>query len=108
MDKEVAKCLLLLTIHLKYAYMNQTFQIKLSVDEGLKQTLDILKREYTALDKAAIVRLALNNLAKEVRKPTPEEEKELFQYFDKLSKSDKGMTEDEFAKWWNENKKDLI
>ncbi|HRN69621.1 MAG TPA: hypothetical protein PLS49_00420 [Candidatus Woesebacteria bacterium] len=87
--------------------MNQTFQIKLSVDEGLKQTLDILKKEYSALDKAAIVRLALNNLAKEVRKPTLQEEKELFEYFDMLSKSDKGMTVNEVVEWWNKYKTEL-
>jgi len=87
---------------------SQTFQIKLALDEGLKKTLETLTREYEALDKASIVRLALNNLAKEVKKPTKTEEDELFQYFDTLSKSDKGMTEDEFADWWNKNKKDII
>lgn len=91
----------------------QTFQIKLSLDEGLKRTWDVLKNEYVALDKASIVRLALNNLAKEttmpqkMRKPTAKEEVELFQYIDRLEKSKVGMTEKQFADWWNENKSTL-
>ena len=87
---------------------SQTFQIKLALDEGLKKTLETLTREYEALDKASIVRLALNNLAKEVKKPTPEEEKELFQYLEERTKSNEGMTEDEVAEWWNKYKSELI
>ena len=80
-----------------------TFQVKLALDEGLKKTLIVLEQQYEALDKASIVRLALNNLAKTVIKLTPAEENELFQYFADLTKSGKGMTEKELADWWNEN-----
>lgn len=89
---------------------SQTFQIKLAFDEGLRRTWDKLTHEYEALDKASIVRLALNTLAKQIQKPKPyteEEEKELFAYFDMLNKSNDGPTEEEFFKWWNENKKSL-
>lgn len=95
--------------------MNTTpaFQIKLSFDEGLQQTWNILKRRYVALDKASIVRLALNNLVNEVdelskvKKLTPEKEQELWQYMERLEKSKVGMTEKQFARWWNKNKSSL-
>jgi hypothetical protein len=83
---------------------SQNLQVKLSLDEGLKNTWNILTREYQALDKSGIIRLALNNLAKEVKKLSPSEEKELFLYFDTLSKSKEGMSEEKFANWWNKNK----
>lgn len=85
----------------------RSFQIKLAFDEGLQKTWDTLAREYEALDKASIVRLALNNLAKQLQKPTPYEERELFAYFDEREKSKEGMTEKEFFKWWNKNKSSL-
>lgn len=82
----------------------QAFQIKLSFDEGLKKTWNILAHEYEALDKASIVRLALNTLAKQIQRQKPYSEKELFQYFDELNASTKGMSEKEFFEWWNKNK----
>jgi hypothetical protein len=39
-------------------------QIKLSFDEGLQKMWSILLKEYEGLDKASIIRLAINHLAK--------------------------------------------
>ena len=82
----------------------QNLQIKLALDEGLKKTWAMLEQEYEALDKASIVRLALNNLVKETKKQQDLIEQELFQFFDEIEKRNEGMTQKEFFKWWNKNK----
>lgn len=85
---------------------SRNLQIKLSLDEGLKKTWVYLKKEYEALDKASIVRLALNNLAKQ---STAKEYKEyldnsLEEILDEIESREDGMTEQEFSDWWNKNK----
>ncbi|OGK25021.1 hypothetical protein A3A46_04325 [Candidatus Roizmanbacteria bacterium RIFCSPLOWO2_01_FULL_37_13] len=84
----------------------QSLQIKLALDEGLKKTWLQLKQEYQALDKASIVRLALNNLAK--RSTTKEYKKYLDNSLDEILREiesrEDGMTEREFFEWWNKNK----
>ena len=81
----------------------QTIQVKLSLDEGLKNIWNQLTEEYQGLDKSGIVRLALNNLAKALKK----EEFDMGEFLDELDQQKSGMTEKEFAVWWNKNKKDL-
>lgn len=83
---------------------SQNLQIKLSLDQGLKKTWQLLAQEYQALDKASIIRLALNNLAKETKIRMEKIERELFQYLDEVENRKDGMTEEEFFKWWNKNK----
>jgi len=85
---------------------SQNLQIKLSLDQGLKKTWYLLKKEYEALDKASIVRLALNNLAKQ---STAKEYKEyldnsLDEILEEIESRKEGMTEQEFFDWWNKNK----
>lgn len=82
----------------------QSLQIKLAFDEGLQKTWDTLTQEYEALDKASIVRLALNTLAKQVRKPSLSEEQALFNYIAERENSSEGMTENDFFAWWNAHK----
>ena len=85
---------------------NRNLQVKLSLDEGLKKTWLLLERKYQALDKASIVRLALNNLAK--RSTTKEYKEYLDNSLDgilrEIESREDGMTEQEFFEWWNENK----
>ncbi|MBI4008635.1 hypothetical protein HY357_00205 [Candidatus Roizmanbacteria bacterium] len=78
-------------------------QFKLALDEGLKKTWLLLEQEYQALDKASIIRLALNTLAKQTTA------KEYLDYsidkiLDEIESRDEGMTEKEFFQWWNKNK----
>lgn len=83
-------------------------QIKLSLDKGLKNVWDFLTEEYEGLDKSGIVRLALNNLAKSTKRQHAEKvEFDMKKFFDELDQSTEGPTENEFAKWWNENKHNL-
>lgn len=85
--------------------MADTLQIKLSMDEGLKNTWDYLSTRYDALDKASIIRLALNELVVKAKK---EEPKDLLSI---LEETDKDKTiewsEEDAYEWWNENKKEL-
>ncbi|MBI4226540.1 hypothetical protein HY612_05515 [Candidatus Roizmanbacteria bacterium] len=83
-----------------------SLQIKLALDAGLKKTWLQLKQEYQALDKASIIRLALNNLAKQ---STTKEYKEyldnsLDEILKEIESREVGMTEEEFFAWWNKNK----
>lgn len=86
----------------------QTIQVKLSLDEGLKNIWSQLTEEYQGLDKSGIIRLALNNLAKTVKREEAELAKfDMDEFFRDLDKGKSGMTEKEFAVWWNKNKQDL-
>lgn len=82
-------------------------QIKLSLDEGLQNIWKYLSKEYEGLDKASIVRLALSTLAKFTKRQELYDEDMLFSYLDELDKTGQGMTEEDFFKWWNENKATL-
>ena len=55
------------------------------------------------LDKASIVRLALNTLAKTTKKQT--QSADILDLLDTMKKSETGMTENEIFDWWNESKK---
>ena len=46
----------------------QTLQFRLSLDQRLKNTWGYLMREYQTLDKAEIIKLALNSLEKETKR----------------------------------------
>ena len=86
--------------------MADSLQIKLSMDKGLKTTWDYLSDRYGALDKASIIRLALNELAKEAYKAEkPTSLNDLLNEIDRNNLS--GPTEDEFFEWWNEHKKTI-
>lgn len=86
----------------------QTIQVKLSLDEGLKNVWGTLTREYQGLDKSGIVRLALNNLAKIADRERSKAAKfDMEEFFNDLDKGKSGMTEKQFAVWWNKNKNNL-
>lgn len=88
---------------------NQNLQIKLSMDEGLQNVWNFLIHEYEGLDKSGIVRLALNNLAKTAKRQEAKAAQfDLEKFFEELDKSNSGMTEEQFAVWWNKNKKDIL
>jgi hypothetical protein len=88
---------------------SQTIQVKLTLDEGLRNIWDTLSKEYEGLDKSGIVRLALNNLAKAVKRHESERlQVEMGKFLDELDKKTEGPTEREFAEWWNKNKRDLV
>jgi hypothetical protein len=89
--------------------LRQNLQIKLTLDEGLNNVWRFLTKEYEGLDKSGIVRLALNNLAKTTKRQEAKAAKfDLEEFFNGLDKGESGMTEKEFALWWNKNKKDLV
>ncbi len=84
---------------------NRNIQIKLSLDKGLQNVWSFLAEEYEGLDKAGIVRLALNNLAKATkRQNTTFSQFDLAKFFTELDQRESGPTEKEFARWWNKNK----
>ncbi len=85
---------------------NRNIQIKLSLDRGLQNVWSFLAEEYEGLDKAGIVRLALNNLAKATRRQNGiSGEFNLLSFLSELDQHKSASpTEKEFAKWWNENK----
>ncbi|MBA3724496.1 MAG: hypothetical protein H0W89_06475 [Candidatus Levybacteria bacterium] len=88
--------------------VNQNLQVKLTLDEGLKNVWNFLTREYEGLDKSGIVRLALNNLAKTTKRQDAAAKFDIDAFFKDLDKGKSGMTENEFAKWWNKNKNNLV
>ena len=45
-----------------------TLQVKLSLDEGLKESWNTLQTRYKALGKSDIIRLAINDLAAKEKK----------------------------------------
>lgn len=81
---------------------NRNLQINLALDEGLNNAWNILRKEYEALDKPAIIRLAINNLAKDVK--TKNIQFDMKGFFEELNNSNEGPTEEEFAIWWNKTK----
>ncbi len=85
--------------------MADTLQIKLSMDPNLKKTWDFLNTRYSALDKASIIRLALNELVVNVKKIEPKDMLSVLEATD--NEMQEGMTEEEAYEWWNENKKEL-
>ncbi|MDO8610534.1 MAG: hypothetical protein Q7R95_08365 [bacterium] len=87
--------------------MSQSIQMRLSLDEGLKNIWNYLAKEYKGLDKASIVRLALNTLAKTTRKQELLTVSNVLEVLEKLKTNEKGMNEDEFFKWWNTSKSSL-
>lgn len=86
---------------------SQSIQMRLSLDEGLKNVWNYLAKEYEGLDKASIVRLALNTLAKTTRKQELLTVSNVLAVLEKLKTTEKGMDEDEFFEWWNTNKSSL-
>jgi hypothetical protein len=48
-------------------------QVKLSMDENLKDIWEDLREYYKGLDKASIIRLAINNLARKTDKDKTED-----------------------------------
>lgn len=88
---------------------NQNLQIKLSMDEGLQNVWNFLTHEYEGLDKSGIVRLALNNLAKTAKRQEARAAKfDMEKFLDELDNRNEGPTEEEFAIWWNKNKRDIL
>ena len=85
----------------------QSLQFKLSLDEGLKNMWSYLKKEYEGLDKASIIRLALNNLVKTTKRQQFVFSTNVLDVLAELKKKEKGMSEEEFFDWWNENKSTL-
>ena len=83
----------------------ENIQVKLALDEGLEKTWKTLTDEYSALDKPGIIRLALNNLAKQVNRENVDQE--MLQLVRDLEANYEGMSESEFAEYWNKNKKKL-
>ncbi|PIZ64183.1 hypothetical protein CO051_01495 [Candidatus Roizmanbacteria bacterium CG_4_9_14_0_2_um_filter_39_13] len=81
-----------------------TLQVKLSMDEELAKAWNLINFEYKTLNKSGIIRLAINDLAK---KTSDKLYNSLLDYFEELDKNSGGMTEDEFAVWWNKNKHSL-
>lgn len=85
--------------------VTQNLQVKLSFDSGLQNIWNYLNQEYEGLDKAGIIRLALNNLMKTTRQQNamiPQFNMKAF--FRELEQNKEGPTEKEFTQWWNENK----
>lgn len=85
----------------------QNLQIKLSFDEGLKNIWGYLTREYQGLDKASIIRLALNNLAKITKNQQYRSPTDIVGVIETLKRTETGISEDEFFDWWNKSKKTL-
>ena len=86
----------------------ENLQVKLALDEGLKKTWEFLQKEYPALEKSSLIRLALNNLADEKRKEVSN--KQMLQVVNDLQaeyKPENSMTEEEFIEWWAKIKKEL-
>jgi hypothetical protein len=103
----IDKCLLLLhnrciTSLDNHSMSSQTLQVKLSLDAGLKHVWEQLLVEYEGLDKAGIIRLALNSLVKTLPQKRYTNMTEVMDELDKVN--DKNMTEEEFADFWNKTK----
>ncbi len=89
--------------------VTQNLQVKLTLDQGLQNVWNFLNEEYEGLNKAAIIRLALDNLAKVTKREKAAAEKfDMGAFFADLDKGKSGMTEKEFAIWWNKNKHDIL
>ena len=86
---------------------SDNLQVKLSFDEGLKNAWSYLIREYEGLDKASIIRLALNTLVKTTRKQQTVPSDQVLDVIADLKRKEKGMNEKDFFVWWNENKSKL-
>lgn len=87
----------------------QNLQVKLALDPGLQKIWSFLTEEYMGVDKAGIIRLALNNLVKVTKREKAAAEKfDMEAFFADLDKGKSGMTEKEFAVWWNKNKHDIL
>jgi len=84
----------------------ESLQIKLAMDEGLSEIWGQLQTRYKGLGKSGIVRLALNDLAG--RSEEKKYDYLLQEVLDEIDSRKEGMTEEEFANWWNENKKSII
>ena len=82
-----------------------TLQVKLSMDEGLKEVWDSLENRYKALGKSGIIRLALDKLDKETL--ATKYDYLLEEVLEDIDNRKDGFTEDEFAIWWNKNKNTL-
>lgn len=87
--------------------MNKTIQTKLALDEGLEQTWNFLQKEFPALDKSSIIRLALNNLAKETKRTNSVNQVANIINESKSEYNSDKITEEEVGEWWNKMKKDL-
>ena len=85
----------------------QTLQIKLALDEGLKKTWSYLQSQYEALDKASIIRLAINTLARQEKQKMENPDALIDDVLNYIENRKDGMTEDEFRKWWAVHKKGL-
>lgn len=76
------------------------------MDHGLKNVWDYLTIRYEGLDKASIIRLALNDLAETKKKEGPQSMLEV------LTRTDKDLleewTDDDVFEWWNQNKKEIL
>lgn len=86
---------------------SKSIQLRLSLDEGLRNVWSYLAKEYEGLDKASIVRLALNTLAKSAKKQELLTVSNILEVLENLKTTEKGMNEDEFFEWWNTNKSSL-
>lgn len=83
-----------------------TIQLRLSMDKGLENIWKYLTRQYEGLDKASIIRLALNTLAKETKKTEYATLTDIMNEADNIA--DNSMSEDEVFTWWNDNKSSLV
>lgn len=86
---------------------SSNLQFKLSLDEGLSDIWVYLKKEYQGLDKAGIVRLALNSLFKEAKR-SQYRLYSIDEILKELESTESGMSEQEVYDWWNKNKPALV
>ena len=82
-----------------------TIQLRLSLDQGLENIWNYLTQQYEGLDKASIIRLALNTLAKQTKKTEYLTFSDMMNELDNIN--DNAMTEEEVFEWWNTNKSSL-
>jgi len=78
-------------------------QVKLSLNQGLEETWNMLSKEYKELDKSGIIRLALHNLAKKITQEKINQE--MHSLVRELESNYEGMSEEEFEDFWNTNKR---
>ena len=81
----------------------QTLQFRLSLDQRLKNTWTYLMQTYQTLDKAEIIKLALNSLEKEAKR-SEYKMYSIDEVLSELENREVGMTEEEAFEWWNKNK----
>lgn len=77
----------------------KSLAFRMTASPNLEFLLNYLENRYIGLDKTEIVKLALTELYEQSKK------KEVLT--DIISASNPFKSDEEYAKWWNENKNDL-